>query len=128
MDLTKLDNLIDFTHGNGATFDEIINAESKLMIKFSDEFKVYTKRYSSIVFNGHEIQGVTDNIYFDVIKNTLRNKEVLSKIPDDFYLIEDTGYEGICIWQNQKGEIFMSFIDSSYRKITNSLLEYLQTL
>lgn len=128
MDLTKLDNLIDFTHGNGTTIDEIINAESELMIKFSDEFKEYTKRYSSIVFNGHEIQGVTSVMHFDVVKNTLRNKTIMKQIPNDFYLIEDTGYEGICIWQNQKGYIFMSFIDESYQKISDSLLEYLTTL
>ena len=52
-------------------------------------------------------------------------KDILKDLPDNMYVIEDAGIEGIVIAQNEKGEIYqVSLNGATY--VTSSLANYLQ--
>ena len=100
-------------------------AEIKLGLKFADDYKSYTKQFGAVSANGRELTGVVDVPRLNVVNVTEAERRLNNNIPDDMYVIENTGVDGILILQNAVGEIFNIMPNAKPEKKFNSLAEYL---
>ena len=108
------------------TEQDIDNAEKTLELNFADEYRTYTKKFGAISANGLELTGVVSAPRLNVVNVTTSEKSLNDNIPDDMYVVENTGIEGVLMLQNNKGEIFSIAPNSKPEKKFNSLAEYLK--
>ncbi len=108
--------------GNGATEDQVSNAENLLGLHFASEYREYLLRYGVAVYDGHELTGITSASRTNVVDVTL-NERIKIKT-EKLYVIEDTNYDGIIIWQASEGSIYASAPNMSPTKIYDSLSDY----
>lgn len=116
----------DLLHGNGVSKQDIDNAEAELKLKFSDSYIKYLAEYGTAGYEGHELSGLSGAKWTNVIELTKREKEFNNLVPDDLYVIEYTGIDGIVIWQSQSGEIYLTQNISEPVKICDSFEEYIE--
>lgn len=115
----------DVIIGKGCAKSVITEYEKKLGLKFSAEYKMYLESFGMVAYNGHEISGIGVVKRLDVLGLTSSYKS-LYDVPNEFYVVEDAGIDGIVIWQSDGGKIYQTSPGQQYEKIANSLLEYLQ--
>lgn len=106
----------------------INDAEKVLALRFADEYQIYTKKFGAISANGIELTGVVSAPRLNVVDVTISEKSLNPNIPDDMYVIENIGIDGILMLQNAIGEIFSIFQASKPVKKFRSLAEYLQSI
>lgn len=111
--------------GNGVSIECIDDAEKELNLLFADDYKEYLLNYGLLMFDGHELTGLGGSDRVDVIKVTSFMKKNYKEIPADWYVIEELGIDGMVIWQNKNGEIYISKPNGEKNKINNNLKEYL---
>lgn len=106
---------------------DVKSAESKLRVKFNDEFIKIQLQFGRFIGDGIELTTVaTKTQYSNVIDVTKKCRELNPEVPTDMYVIEDTGMNGIVIWQNTDGNVFMSKPNKGLRKICGSLSDYIK--
>ena len=125
--LETIKNLKDLAALGGASDEQISNAQSLIGVKFADEFVQYVKGFGALSAYGFELFGVSEHARLDTAKVTLEQRELNSALPDDMYVIEDLGIDGILILQNEKGEIFELAPNTKPNKIFDSLSDYLSS-
>ena len=123
IDTIKKIELISTPHP--ASQQEIAMAEKKLCLKFAKDYREYLRVYGSITFYGHELTGICDAQYKNVVYATLQERECDSSIPVNWYVIERTNIDGIVIWQSTKGAVYQTSPNTKSKKISNSLTEYI---
>ena len=112
--------------GKPVSDSAITECEQKLSVKFSDDYKECVRQYGALSYYGHELTGVVSSPRLNVVDVTNEEKKVNSGLPNNWYVIEQTGMDGIVIWQADSGEIFQSSPTAAYKKICNSLAEYIE--
>ena len=123
--LVNLKEKLDFVaFPSGASVQKILDAESSLSLKFSNDYKEYTKKFGAASFDGHELTGVVESKRLSVVENTIRKRKIDKNLPLDFYVIEDLGIDGLTILQNETGHIYLYSSGNNMKKIANSLMEY----
>lgn len=122
--IEKLRSFPDLVTLKPAPESEITKAESQLSLKFAADYKKYTAEFGAAAANGHELTGVVSSKRLNVITATKREREINSKIPQTLYVVENTGIDGIIIWQDESGSVFQSMPYAQPRKIASSLIEY----
>jgi hypothetical protein len=105
---------------------DIDNAEKTLGLHFADEYRSYTRKFGAISANGIELTGVVSAPRLNVVNVTISERNLNKYIPNDMYVIENTGIEGILMLQNNEGEIFSIAPNSKPEKKFNSLADYLK--
>ncbi|MDY4446074.1 SMI1/KNR4 family protein [Campylobacter sp.] len=105
----------------------IVEAERKLGLSFSDEYRDYLRNYGALSFLSYEFTGLGVDDYIDVVEVTKRERELNNNFPKDAIVIEDTGLESLLILQNTEGNIF-EYRLGKQKKIYNSFKEYLNSL
>lgn len=113
-------------HLNGVSDEEILLAEDKLGVKFSDDYKIYLKLFGLLSFESHELTGICESARLNVVDSTLEELADNEFISNDMYLLEQVGVENMTIWQNTKGEVFEVAYKQAPQKICDSLLEYIE--
>lgn len=109
-----------------ATTAEITNAEIELRIGFSDEYKKYLLAFGAIIADGIELTGIAKSKHRDVVSVTKQEWDLNNNVPHTMYVIENTGIDGIIIWQSSVGKIFKTSPNSQPTQIAESLNEYLR--
>lgn len=105
---------------------EIESAEQKLNLKFNDDYKECLIQFGQFSIYGHEFIGITKTSRLDIVEVTKDERSKNNYVSQDLYVIEQTHFDDIVIWQNQCGEIFQSSPLTTIQKIANSLLEYIE--
>ena len=123
--LEIIKSLKDVRSLGGANETQILEAESLIGLEFSDEFKEYVKEYGAVFAHGLELLGVSRSKRLDAASVTLEERELNENFPNDMYVVENLGIDGILILQNEKGEVFEIFTNTKPKKIYNSLVDYL---
>lgn len=116
-----------FRKRHGVTLDQIIAAEKLLGLKFSDEYKEYLSSFGAASIYVHEFTGICDAERLNVITVTKEEKEFNTFVPQEFYVIEQLNIDGIVIWQSKDGSLYESIPDGTFKKIFNSLAEYIES-
>jgi len=108
-----------------ASQQEIAIAEKELSLKFANDYKDYLKAYGTITFYGHELTGISNTPYKNVVYVTLQERECSNSIPVNWYVIERTNIDGIVIWQSANGAIYQTAPNTTPQKICSTLIEYI---
>ncbi len=123
-----LDQIPDLIAGTGASEKEIEKAEETLGVKFAKDYKEYLLNYGAIMFDGHELTGISKADYLDVVHVTKDQRKYYSdKNAEEMYVLENLGFDGIVVWQTFDGAVYET--ENGHRKIiAHSLVEYIQTI
>lgn len=119
-----LKNAPEYIGGNGRTDTEIETAEKQLGIKFSPDYRCYLKDIGLACFDGHELTGICKSARLNVVDVTLLQRQRVSDAYS-WYVVEETGIDGIVIWQAPTGDIFQTALGAKTRKISDSLAKYI---
>ena len=123
----KLQDQDDFISSkNGAKAVAIRRTEQKLGLCFAKEYKDYTQQLGIAVANVHEFTGVVEMPRLSVAQVTVEERKRNPNIPESLYVVERMGIDGIIIWQDQNGCVYMTIRDGQPEKIAQSLAEYLE--
>ena len=106
---------------------DIDNAEKTLGLSFAEEYRIYTRKFGAISADGIELTGVVTPPRLNVVNVTTSERKLNLNIPNDMYVIENTGIDGTLMLQNVQGEIFSISPNSKPTKKFNNLAEYLQS-
>lgn len=123
--IKTLKNAPDFIGGTGRTDAEIENAQKVLGIDFAPDYKTYLKEIGLACFDGHELTGICEDPRLDVVNITKTNRENNPEAKS-LYVIEEANIDGIVIWQDFSGKIYMTEGNSKPNFIANSLTDYIQ--
>lgn len=115
----------DFIGGTGRTEAEIESAEKELGINFASDYKTYLKEIGLACFDGHELTGICEEPRLDVVCVTKNQRKNNPEAPN-CYVIEEANIDGIVIWQDFSGMIYMTVENSSPKLIADSLAAYIQ--
>lgn len=123
-----IDQVPDLIAGAGASEKEIEVAEGALGVKFANAYKDYLLNYGAIMFDGHELTGISKADYLDVVNVTKDQRKYYSdKNAAEMYVLENLGFDGIVVWQTSDGVVYET--ENGHRKIiAHSLVEYIQTI
>lgn len=122
IEILKLKPFFDSTHG--VSSEEVKNAESTLALKFSKEYTEYLLNLGQVTFEGHELTGLCEDSRLNVVNRTIEERKSSPKIPQNLYVVEDPGIDGIIVWQSADGCIYMTPPYDEPVKIYESLTEY----
>lgn len=111
----------------GAVSQESIHeAEHELNLSFSNEYASYVAEFGVAIWDGHEFTGLCDGKRLDVITITKEQRKFNEFVPNDWYVIECLDIDGIVLWQENDGAVYVTAHNSKPKKIANSIAEYIQ--
>ena len=114
----------DFCSMAGASNIDISNAEQLLALRFASDYRQYVAAFGAASFSNHELTGVCKSKRLNVVDVTITERKN-NVVPNDWYVLEQTGVDGIVFWQAQSSDIYQTSPNMPYKKICNSLSEYL---
>lgn len=120
-----INSMKDVICGKAVVESEIVQAEKKLRLKFSDEYHKYVKSFGCMTIGSREFTGISKFDYYSVVAITIAQKQYNANIPIDWYVIEQLNIDGIVIWQSPTGEIYQTAPNAAPIKICDSLAEYI---
>jgi len=127
MDLLSLINNQPYLYkGNQINIETIRYYEEEMRLSFSEDYKIYLCTFGFVTFEGHELTGICDIERLNVLSVTIEEKALNNNIPDNYYVIEQTHYDAIVIWQDQTGAVYQTAGDSEPVKIYDSLSDYIR--
>lgn len=121
--ITALKEKEAFISFKGAAPEAISTAEKELNVKFAPDYREYVTELGAASYYGHELTGVCSAKSLDVVRITVSERE-FNDVPAGWYVIEQTHFDGIVIWQDSKGIIYQTMIKNKPRKLCDSLFEY----
>jgi len=123
--IEAMKSLPQFLPLKAATSAEITDAELQLRLRFADDYREYLSEFGAIMADGIELSGIAKSEHRNVIALTKRERELNSDVPNSMYVIENTGIDGIIIWQDSGGKVYSSAPNKAPKQIATSLLEYI---
>ena len=115
---------LEITSNGRASEEQIIRAEKRLNLKFSEEYKEYFKEFGAISFFGNEWSGLNIDGYFNVVNITEDERVLNESFPKKHFVVENIGVDSIFIISNEDGKIYSIQYDK-IEFLCNSLSEYL---
>lgn len=110
-----------------ASSEDITSAENELGLKFASDYKEYLSKFGAVIGDGIELTGIAKSAHRDVVKVTKECWDLNEKVPHNMYVIEDSGIDGIVIWQDNSGKVYQSEPSSKPKKIASSLSDYINS-
>lgn len=120
-----LKQMPDFIGANGCTEETISACEAALGVRFASDYREYLSEIGLAYFDGRELTGISKTPRLSVVEVTKEERALNEVIPTDFYVIEETGYDGTVIWQTSNGVVYKSSPNKKPQKICSSLAEYI---
>ncbi len=118
----------DIIVGKGASQEDIEKAEDILEITFSSDYREYLKKYGAVLFDGHELTGISKAKQLDVVSVTQeQRKYYTAEDAKDMYVIENLNIDGVIIWQGSDGTIYETQ-GNRKNKIYASFAEYIKSI
>ena len=112
---------------------KIKKAERKLKLKFSEDYIKYLLEFGAVAYYGTELSGLLskkeerEHLYFNVVRETLEEKEYDDTVPENMYIVEDLGVDGALAWQDETGAVYYKYrFDVNLQKAADSLAEYFE--
>ena len=115
-----------FESATPATEENIAEAEKKLGLSFSQEYKDYLLKYGAISYHGHIFTGISPFPGVDVVAVTLEARQNNPQVPMAYYVIEEAHIDGLIIWQNDSGAVYRTVPGYAPSKMCGSLAEYIE--
>ena len=110
----------------GADIKSIENAQKELDVTFSADYTKYVETFGAISYYRHELTGVCSVKTLNVVNVTNNQREIDSDVSAGWYVIEQTHYDDIAIWQAKDGKIYSKAPGIKAKEIADSLGEYIE--
>lgn len=111
--------------GSGVSAKLIEEAEVKLGVKFSSEYRKYLAKFGYAAVRGCELTGLGAPKAASVVEVT-ENARSRGAMPDEgWYVVEEANIDGIFVWQDAAGRIFQLRPGGDPVLVAASLAEYL---
>ncbi|OON85782.1 hypothetical protein BXO88_11030 [Oribacterium sp. C9] len=123
--IETINSLPDLLPLKPASDTQITDAELQLRVNFAEEYKDYLSRFGAIIADGIELTGIANAEHRNVVALTKKERVLNPKVPNTMYVIENTCTDGIIIWQDTKGEVYMTQPEKEPQKIADSMAEYI---
>ncbi len=120
-----IEQKVDIFSGKESSVLEIENAEKKLKLKFSDDYREYLEKLSIVSFEGRELTGLTPVERLNVVTVTERERKRCPEARSQVYVIEETLIDDIVFWQSETGEVYCTYGSGPLIKSFESFEEYL---
>ena len=117
-----------FCNLEGVSQDAVEEAENKLNLKFAGDYKDYLLKFGAASFDGHELTGICSSKRLNVVAVTLAERIYNPKIRNDMYVVEDTCFDGIIVWQDKTGNVYEAGSGTDAKRVSRGLAEYYQKL
>lgn len=121
--LRSIPSLLHLTAASG---EEISDAEKKLGVVFSNEYKDYLRAFGVATVGYHEFTGICRSPRLHVVDVTLKERQFCGHSGDSMYVVEQLHIDGVVIWQAQDGSVYQTIPGLSPIKIASSIVDYLQ--
>lgn len=126
-ELIEFINDIESLHEiGGVSESEIKKAERALKLSFADDYREYLLNFGCISFTGTEMTGLCKSEYKNVVNATKETWEQEEQVPHNMYLIENTAMDGILLWQDSSGSVYVTKPYQRPKRYASSLLEYIK--
>ena len=111
----------------GSAAKEVINdAEQRLGLVFSDEYRDYVSTFGEASFIGHELTGICTPSRLNVCAVTLEARKTNPLVPTNWYVIEETHIDGRTIWQSIDNSIWETVPGHVPQRIADSMIDYIK--
>ena len=124
--IEHIKNIPDAYYKTGVSVKEIEQAETKLNVHFSKDYIEVLNNFGVLLIKGHEIIGLGGSARLNVVEITTEERALNLEINPNWYVIEQANIDRVVIWQNKQGEIFQTQPGYGFKKISESLLEYIE--
>ena len=114
----------DYIGSNGRNEAEVVQAEENLGINFAQDYREYLLKLGLSCADCHEFTGITDIARLDVVTVTNEQRALCGEETCRWYVVEETGMDGIVIWQDSEGTVYATAPFQKPRKLADSLMEY----
>lgn len=121
-----LNSIPSLMHLTPASKEDISNAENKLGVVFSNEYKDYLLTFGVATFDCHEFTGICQSPRLNVVDVSLDERQLCEHSCDSMYVVEQLHIDGIVIWQAQDGSVYQTMLGLSPIRIASSIVDYLQ--
>ena len=108
----------------GVTSEAIKDAEEKLGLKFANEYVDYLKEYGVASFFGHELTGICSSARLNVVDVTIEERNYNQGISSQLYVVEETNYDNVVVWQDASGAIYKTTSVEKIEKVGSLLAKY----
>ena len=119
--LSKMEGLLS---GKGVQDNIINDAEEKLGLKFSKEYRQYLLSFGVAAVNGHELTGLGSSSRVNVVDVTLSQRSRCN-VDDSLYVIEEANVDKAVYWQNMSGKVYITVGASEPKQIADSLISFI---
>ena len=106
--------------------EEICSAEVAAQVKFAEDYRVYLSAFGAVCSSIIAVSGISEDKDYGVVELTNKLRSLYTKVPPNFYVIEDVGVDGLVIWQDEAGVIYQSVPCSQPIKLFDNLSDYLE--
>ncbi len=111
-----------------AATQQVEEAEKKLQLRFSGDYRNYVLNLGAVSFYAHELTGVCASSRLNVADVTMKERGYTPSVPADWYVVEQLHIDGIVVWQSADGAIYQTVPNAVPQRISGSLAEYIATL
>ncbi len=122
--LDKIADIQPLYTGHPCTLEQLEDAQRKLGITFPNSYANLLKKYGTISFYATEWNGLNTDSYLNVVFCTLEERKRYPAFPNNMFVLENIGIDGILTLCDEKGIIY-SWQDGSCYKLSDSLSSYL---
>lgn len=123
-----INNLPDVTGLVPATEEDILSAEKKLGLHFSEEYKELLRTFGAVMSEKIEILGICSSRRLNVVDATKRERRLNPEIPGNMYIIENIGIDGALMMQSETGEVYITRPELAPIKKYDSLTSFVENL
>lgn len=129
-----MSNLIEIMQGKknfhglaAVSEDKIDDAQHKLGLTFSPDYREYISSIGIASFSGHELTGICASPRLDVVSVTEKGRKAMPKINPAWYVLEELNIDQITIWQDADGGVYRVSPRAELVKIAQNIIDYINS-
>ena len=115
-------------HGLAAvTKEQIDDAQRRLGLPFSSDYKEYISAVGIASFSGHELTGICASPRLDVVSVTEKYRKIMPETNPTWYVLEELNMDQITIWQDVDGRIYRVTPHAEPVMIAQNIIDYIDS-
>lgn len=120
----KLNAVPNLFHLTGCVTSQIKEAQKSLNLEFPAEYIEYVKTFGAVSFYGTEWAGLNVDGNLNVVTATKQERDLDSNFPNDCFVVENVGIDGVLTLMGQNGKIY-TYQQGKKSLLCDTLCEYL---
>lgn len=124
--ISLIQSIPDYIGGSGVLKTDIEDCEKELDVVFATDYKQYLEEIGLACFDGKELTGICNSERLNVVNVTYEERSKKPTISKSWYVIEQTNFDGIVVWQDNTGKVYQLGQNCKIQHIYDSLYDYIE--